>query len=75
MLSPRSSGTAGCARPAPTRSEPAYWVVTQEAIYEHTGPISTGYRKRVEFPRGERIPVPYASSDLAVHDLIAPSGT
>jgi hypothetical protein len=51
---------------------PVYWVVTQEAIYEHTGPISTGYRTRVEYRRGERIPVPYAATDLAIDDLIAP---
>jgi Uma2 family endonuclease len=50
---------------------PRYWVVTQEAIYEHTEPISTGYRKRVEYRHGERIPVPYAVADLAVDDLIA----
>ncbi len=49
---------------------PVYWVVTQEAIYEHTGPISTGYRTRVEYRRGERVPVPYAGMDLAVDDLI-----
>jgi Putative restriction endonuclease len=49
---------------------PVYWVVTQEAIYEHTGPIPTGYRTRVEYRRGERIPVPYADLDLAVDDLI-----
>lgn len=51
---------------------PSYWVVTQEAIYVHTGPISTGYRTRVEYLHGERIPVPYATTDLAVDDLIGP---
>jgi putative restriction endonuclease len=50
---------------------PVYWVVTQEAIYEHTGPITGGYRTRVEYRPGERIPVPYAGTDLAVEDLIA----
>jgi Uma2 family endonuclease len=49
---------------------PVYWVVTQEAIYEHTGPIATGYRTRVEYLRGERIPVGYASAELAVDELI-----
>jgi hypothetical protein len=49
---------------------PIYWVVTQEVIYVHTDPISTGYRTRVEYLHGERIPVPYASTDLAVDDLI-----
>lgn len=50
---------------------PVYWVVTQEAIYEHTGPMSTGYRTRVEYLHGERIPVPYTATDLAIDDLIA----
>lgn len=50
---------------------PVYWVVTQEAIYEHSEPISNGYRTRVEYGRGERIPVRYAGADLAVEDLIA----
>jgi hypothetical protein len=47
-------------------------VVTQEAIYVHTDPISTGYRTRVEYLHAERIPVPYAATDLAVDDLIGP---
>lgn len=51
---------------------PVYWVITQEAIYEHTRPIPTGYRTRVEYLPGERIPVPYARTDLAVDELIAP---
>jgi Putative restriction endonuclease len=50
---------------------PVYWVVTQEAIYEHTEPIPTGYRRRVEYRYGERIPVLYAATDLAIDDLIA----
>jgi hypothetical protein len=51
---------------------PGYWLVTQGAIYEHTGPIPTGYRTRVEYLHGERIPVPYAATDLDIDDLIAP---
>jgi hypothetical protein len=51
---------------------PVYWVVTQTAIYEHTGPTESGYRMRVEYLHRERIPVPYAGLDLAVDDLIAP---
>ena len=51
---------------------PVYWVVRQEGIHEHTGPILTGYRTRVEYRRGERIPVPYTDADLAVDELIAP---
>lgn len=48
-----------------------YWVITQQAIYEHTDPIPTGYRTRVEYRPGEQIPVRYADSGLAVDDLIA----
>ena len=51
---------------------PVYWVITPDAIYEHTRPITTGYRTRVEYLHGEHIPVPYSDSDLAVDDLIAP---
>jgi Uma2 family endonuclease len=51
---------------------PVYWVVTQDAIYEHTGPISTGYRTRVEYLHGEYISVPYVATDLAIDELIAP---
>lgn len=51
---------------------PVYWVLTQDAIYEHTTPIPTGYRTRVEYHRGQRIPVSYAAMDLAIDDLIAP---
>jgi Uma2 family endonuclease len=52
---------------------PVYWVITQEAIYEHTGPIPTGYRTRVEYLHGESISVPYASTELAVDELVAAS--
>jgi Uma2 family endonuclease len=50
---------------------PVYWVVTQEAIYEHTGPMSTGYRTRVEYRRGDSVPVSYANGNVTVDDLIA----
>jgi Putative restriction endonuclease len=52
---------------------PVYWVVTREAIYEYTEPSAAGYRTRREFRPGERIPVAYARTDLAVVDLIAPA--
>nr|MDT0656723.1 Uma2 family endonuclease [Micromonospora sp. DSM 115978] len=51
---------------------PVYWVVTQAAIYEHTGPFESGYRTRVEYLHGEHIPIPYTDLALAVDDLIAP---
>jgi Putative restriction endonuclease len=39
---------------------PAYWVVTKEAIYEHTEPHSAGYRVRREYLRGDRLPIVYS---------------
>jgi putative restriction endonuclease len=52
---------------------PVYWVVTREAIHEHTRPTANGYHTREEYRPGERIPVRYAGTDLAVADLIAPA--
>lgn len=52
-----------------------YWVATQDVIYEHSEPTAAGYRKRVEYRAGERIPITYAGTDLAVDDLIAPSAS
>jgi Uma2 family endonuclease len=52
---------------------PVYWVVTREALYEHTEPMASGYRTRVEYRRGDRIPLRYAGKDLAVEELILPS--
>jgi hypothetical protein len=49
---------------------PVYWVVTKESIFEHTDPIPTGYRRRMEYRRGDRIPVAYAGAELAVDDLL-----
>jgi Uma2 family endonuclease len=51
---------------------PVYWVVSQEGVYEHTEPLSSGYRTRVEYRRGDRIPLRYAGTDLAVEELIGP---
>jgi hypothetical protein len=49
-----------------------YWVVTPDAIYEHTDPTGTGYRTRVTYKPGERIPVGYAGTELEVSALLAP---
>ncbi len=49
-----------------------YWVVTPDAIYEHTNPTSSGYRTRVVYEAGERIPVGYAGTELEVSSLLAP---
>ncbi|MBO0869559.1 MAG: Uma2 family endonuclease [Micromonosporaceae bacterium] len=50
---------------------PVYWVVTQKLIYEHTEPHEQGYRTRVEYPPGSKIPVRYTNTELSVDDLIA----
>lgn len=49
---------------------PVYWVVSPEAVYVHTGPHDAGYRQRVEYRSGERLPVPFAEAEIAVDDLI-----
>ncbi len=49
---------------------PTYWVVTRDAIYEHTSPTAEGYRTRREYRRGESLPVAYAGVELAVTDLL-----
>jgi hypothetical protein len=51
---------------------PVYWVVTRDAVYEHTSPSPEGYRTRTEYRRGERVPVAYAGTDLGVTDLVGP---
>ncbi|NNH72583.1 Uma2 family endonuclease [Nocardia uniformis] len=52
---------------------PAYWVVTKDVIYEHTEPTASGYRLRAEYRAGDRIPIRYADTDLAVDDLLHPA--
>ncbi|MCP2287333.1 Uma2 family endonuclease [Nocardia amikacinitolerans] len=51
---------------------PVYWVVTGDAIYEHTDPTPGGYETKREFRPGELIPVHYADTALAVDDLLYP---
>ena len=48
----------------------AYWVLTREAVFEHTGPGPDGYRTVVRYRRGEEIPLPYADRGVAVSDLL-----
>lgn len=52
---------------------PVYWVVTPEAIYEHVEPQLNGYGTRHEYRRGQRVPVRYADTDIAVDDLLGPA--
>lgn len=49
---------------------PAYWVVSPEAVYVHTGPHPQGYRQRIEYRAGEQVPLPYGDAAIAVDDLI-----
>jgi hypothetical protein len=51
----------------------SYWVVTPDAIYEHTDPTPEGYRSRVIYRPGECIPVGYAGTELDVATLLASS--
>ncbi len=47
-----------------------YWVVTRDAIYEHTSPTPQGYRTRNEYRSGDRIPVAYAETALSVDEIL-----
>ncbi|RJO75017.1 hypothetical protein D5S18_16620 [Nocardia panacis] len=47
-----------------------YWVITKDAVYEHTEPRVSGYAVVRKFLPGERIPVRYADTDIAVDDLL-----
>ncbi|WP_168207580.1 Uma2 family endonuclease [Microlunatus elymi] len=51
---------------------PTYWVITRDAIYEHTDPTAAGYRTRTEYRRGERIGLRYAGTELSVGELLGP---
>lgn len=52
---------------------PTYWVISPDAVYVHTEPISRGYRVRKTYKRGDRIPVPYADAELSIDDILADS--
>lgn len=49
---------------------PVYWVVTEYAVYEHTGPTPDGYRHRYHHGPGDSLPVGYAGIDIPVDDLL-----
>ncbi len=49
-----------------------YWVLTREAVFEHTRPDGDGYRSVVRYRPGDGIPVPYADTSVAVADLVGP---
>lgn len=50
---------------------PNYWVVTADAVFEHTEPFEGGYRQRREYWRGDQLPVAYAGVELSVEELLA----
>ena len=47
-----------------------YWVVAEDLIYEHTEPNAQGYTNVRKYGLGERIPVRYAGTDIAVDSLL-----
>jgi hypothetical protein len=47
-----------------------YWVVTPDAIYEHTQPTRHGYEVRREYRSGSEISLEYAHRVIAVGQLI-----
>ena len=48
-----------------------YWVVSPDVVYVLTGPTPEGYERRDEYRAGDRIPVAYAGSTIAVDDLLS----
>lgn len=51
---------------------PHYWVVTQDGVHAHTGPLGTGYASKIVHRPGDSIEVPYAPGvTLDVAELIA----
>jgi hypothetical protein len=49
---------------------PVYWVITREAVFEHTRPDGDGYRSVVRYRPEDRISVPYGDTSVAVADLV-----
>lgn len=52
---------------------PVTWVVTRDSVFEHTEPREHGYTNRRTYGRGERVPIAYAGTDIAVDDLLGPA--
>lgn len=50
-----------------------YWVVTREGVRVHTSPDGDGYRTVTRYGVQERVPLPYADSNVAVSELLAAS--
>ncbi len=49
---------------------PVYWVVTRDAVREHTGPDQSGYRTVTRYGPGEQVPVRHTGGTLSVGELI-----
>lgn len=49
---------------------PAYWVVTRDAVHEHTAPDARGYRTVTRYGPGDRVPVRHRGTTLAVDDVL-----
>ena len=49
-----------------------YWVVTREALHEHTSPDAQGYRTVTRYSRGDEVPLRHASGALAVSEVLGP---
>ncbi|MGL6234810.1 MAG: Uma2 family endonuclease [Segniliparus sp.] len=55
---------------------PEYWMVTKDKVYVHHEPHPTGYRSRIEYLRGQQIPVPYApGKTVDVAELLSSDGS
>ena len=52
---------------------PTYWVVTTDAIHEHTQPSAAGYGLIAVHRRGDAVRVPYADLEIAVDDVLGPA--
>ncbi len=53
---------------------PVYWVVTREAVHEHTAPDQNGYRNVRRYGRGEQLPVRHTGGALDVDELLGEPG-
>lgn len=49
---------------------PVHWVVTRDAVHEHTAPDADGYRTVTRYRVGDHLPVRHTGALLAVADLV-----
>ena len=48
-----------------------YWVITRNAVFEHTEPDGEGYRTLVRHRRGDELRLPYADTTVPVDTIVA----